>query len=113
MIINDVLKIIDKMENEVLFDVEAPAHWYLIEYDWDNSNLVIYEIDEYSYNGDEWGEIIVKHNKTKIESIRLTNRMYTDFLIQFFKRKIEYIKYEYPTSYGNILKIDIKGDNSI
>ena len=58
MLFTNVLAIVEEMEKEVLFDVEAPAHWYEVNYE--NEQLIIYEIDEYHNNGGEWGEIITK-----------------------------------------------------
>lgn len=50
--LNQVQSIIEEYEEEVLFDVEAPEHWYEIEF-CNNNQMIIYEIDEYKFDGEE------------------------------------------------------------
>ena len=65
---NNIMKVIQNIEEEVLFDVESPAHWYEIKFN--NDELIIYEIDEYDFDGDEWGTIETKTNTTEIERFK-------------------------------------------
>lgn len=108
MLFTNVLAVVGEIEKEVLFDVEAPAHWYEVTYE--NEQLIIYEIDEYHENGDEWGEMITKCNQYKIESINCSIEEYLKFVVRFFKQKIMYIEYKYPEKNHYIMKIDIRGD---
>ena len=103
----NVMKVIQNMEEEVLFDVEAPEHWYEIEYV--NNHLIIYEIDEYHYNGDEWGEIRTSTNQTAIKEFECSLKEFANFVIQFFETKILYLRASYPQEAYISEKIIIRG----
>lgn len=104
---NNVMKVIQNIEEEVLFDVEAPAHWYEIEFN--NNELIIYEVDEYYFDGDEWGTIETKTNTTEIKRFECSLIEFTNFVIQFYDNQISYMKTSYPQKAYIADKIVIKG----
>lgn len=108
MLFTNVLEIVGEIEREVLFDVEAPTHWYEVNYE--NNQLIIYEIDEYYENSDVWGEMTTKFNREKIETINCSIEEYLKFVIHFFRQKIIYIEHKYPAKNHYIMKILIRGD---
>lgn len=105
MIFHDVINVIREYEKDILFDVEAPSHWYNIAYK--DNKLIIQEVDDYQYDGDEWGEIYTKSNVSQIHEIECTLEEYLQFVIHFFYQKIEYIQYEYPSKNYILTKIEI------
>ena len=104
---NNVMKVIQNIEEEVLFDVEAPAYWYEIEFN--NDELIIYEVDEYHFDGDEWGTIETKTNTTEIKRFECSLIEFTNFVIQFYDNQISYMKTSYPQKAYIADKIVIKG----
>ena len=108
MLLTNVLAVVEEIEEEVLFDVEAITHWYEVSYE--DKQLIIYEIDKYHENCNKWGKIIAKCNQQKIETIDCSIEEYLKFVIHFFKQKIMYIEYKYPANKHSIMKIDIRND---
>ena len=106
MLINDVLQKVKEIEEEVLFDVEAPSHYYDINYE--NGKIILRENDEYHFNGDEWGEIEVKTNTYIIGEFDCTIEEYINFIICFYKKKLIYQEHQYPSDIDVITKISIK-----
>ena len=104
---NNIMKVIQNIEEEVLFDVEAPAYWYEIEFN--NDELIIYEVDEYHFDGDEWGTIETKTNTTEIKKFECSLIEFTNFVIQFYDNQISYMKTSYPQKAYIADKIVIKG----
>lgn len=104
---NNVIKVIQNIEEEVLFDVEAPAHWYEIEFN--DDELIIYEIDEYHFDGDEWGTIETKANITEIKRFECSLIEFTNFVIQFYENQILYMETSYPQEAYITNKITIRG----
>ena len=104
---NNIMKVIQNTEEEVLFDVEAPAYWYEIEFN--NDELIIYEVDEYHFDGDEWGTIETKTNTTEIKKFECSLIEFTNFVIQFYDNQISYMKTSYPQKAYIADKIVIKG----
>lgn len=109
MTFNNVINVVREYEEEVLFDVEAPDHWYSITYE--NNKLKLSEVDEYHQNGDEWGEIITKTNVYKIEEYKCTLEEYLKFVIRFFNAKMLYRQHEYPSENYVVEKIDVVMQN--
>lgn len=105
-IFHEVIKCVTEYEEEILFDVEAPQHWYEIVYE--NNKLKILEIDEYHFNGEEWGEIDSKHNVNVIEEFSCEIIEYINFIIRFFKAKALYVQHEYPQKNYVLTKINIQ-----
>ena len=103
----NVMKVIRNIEEEVLFDVEAPEHWYEIEFK--DNKLIVYEIDEYHFNGDEWGEIEIRTNTTEIEEYECSLVEFTNFVIQFYQHQMSYIRTSYPQEAYINNKIIIRG----
>lgn len=101
----EIINTVKQIEEDVVFDVEAPSHWYAITYE--NNKLILLEIDEYHFNGDEWGEVEVKINKSKIKEINCTLEEYLKLVIRFFKAKMIYKEHQYPTDNYVIEKIDV------
>ncbi len=101
----DVVKSVTEYEEDILFDVEAPSHWYCVTYD--NDKIILQEIDEYHYNGDEWGEICTKTNVCKIDEFECTLTEYVNFVIRFFNEKMLYVQHEYPQRNYVLTKIDV------
>ena len=104
---NNVMKVIQNIEEEVLFDVEAPAHWYEIKFN--NDELIIYEVDEYHFDGDEWGAIETKTNTTEIERFECSLVEFTNFVIQYYDNRILYMEASYPQEAYITNKIVIRG----
>ena len=104
---NNVMKVIQNIEEEVLFDVEAPAHWYEIKFN--NDELIIYEVDEYHFDGDEWGTIETKTNTTEIERFECSLVEFTNFVIQYYDNRILYMEASYPQEAYITNKIVIRG----
>ena len=112
MLFTNVLAVVGEMEREVLFDVEAPEHWYEVEYR-NNNTVILYEIDEYHFNGDEVGEIETSTVYDEIESFNCTLKEFTNFVIQFFETKLLYRNHSYPQEayvYDKIIIRGIKND---
>ena len=91
---NNVMKVIQNIEEEVLFDVEAPVHWYEIEFN--DNELIIYEVDEYHFDGDEWGEIKTSTVYDELKTFDCSLKDFTNFVIQFFENKLQYRTHSYP-----------------
>ena len=104
---NNVMKVIQNIEEEVLFDVEAPAHWYEIKFN--NDELIIYEVDEYHFDRDEWGKIETKTNTTEIERFKCSLIEFTNFVIQYYDNRILYMEASYPQEAYITNKIIIRG----
>lgn len=86
--LNEIITNVKEYEEEILFDVEAPEHWYEVEFKKDE--VILYEVDEYHYNGDEWGEIKTSTTSNEINNWKCTLEEFTNFVIQFFKWNKEY-----------------------
>ena len=112
MLLHEIGLIVREYEEEVLFDVEAPEHWYEVEYR-NNNTVILYEIDEYHFNGDEVGEIETSTVYDEIESFNCTLKEFTNFVIQFFETKLLYRNHSYPQEayvYDKIIIRGIKND---
>ena len=107
MMFNEVRSIVKQYEEELLFDVEAPAHWYEIEYN--NGTVTIYEINEYHFNGDEYGEVETSTEYEEIDYFICTLKDFTNFVIQFFQAKAFYREHSYPQEDYVLDKIIIRG----
>lgn len=106
--LNQVQSIIEEYEEEVLFDVEAPEHWYEIEF-CNNNQMIIYEIDEYKFDGEEQGEIETSLINTEVESIPCTLKQFTNFVIQFYQTQLLYMRASYPQEAYILEKVIIRG----
>lgn len=103
----NVIKVIRDIEEKALFDVEAPMHWYEIEFK--DDELIIYEIDEYHFDGDEWGTIDSKEIQTSIKEFECSLKEFTNFVIQFYQNKLLYMRTSYPQEAYILEKIIIRG----
>lgn len=112
MLLDEIGSIVREHEEEVLFDVEAPAHWYEVEFK--NNKVTLYEIDEYHFNGDEWGEIETSTVYDELETFyNCSLKDFTNFVIQFFETKMLYREHSYPQEayvYDKIIIRSIKND---
>lgn len=101
-------KVIDKIneyEENLMYNTECNSYYYLIDYK--NKTLIINEVDEYEFDGDEWGEIETKINIIKIKEIECNEIEFINFLIRFYNTRETYIKFEYPENMNVITKIMI------
>ena len=98
MLLNDIYESLHERE-EVNFESEANMLYYVVTY---NENRVeIYEIEEYHYDGDNWGEIETKQNKYLYHTIEASIEEYLDAVIHFANIMSqdcgnEIMRYEYP-----------------
>ena len=112
MLLHEIGLIVREHEEEVLFDVEASEHWYEVEFN--NNKVTLYEIDEYHFNGDEWGEIKTSTVYDELETFyNYSLKDFTNFVIQFFETKMLYREHSYPQEayvYDKIIIRSIKND---
>lgn len=96
-----VLKIIDDMESDVdNYDVECNYHYYVVEYDGINNEVIVYIIEAYNIY-DEDGTCSIKHNTDFVGKV--TNVSDNDYITML----ITYINQQQYNSYESL--IDFKG----
>ena len=96
--LNKIYEILHEAE-EHNFESEANCLYYIVSFYEDQ--VSIYEVEEYHYDGDNWGEIDVTSNKHKITSIPVTIEEYLKIILQYVKIISEFngkeiLKYEFP-----------------
>lgn len=87
-----ILKTIQKIEEELLFDVEANGHHYDIDYI--NGELVLSIINSYTFY-DECDDICTKSNKETISTIKCSIEAFTNLVIKIYDAKIDIIRSDY------------------
>ena len=101
MLIDDIFEAINQHE-EWEWESEAPFHHYEIEYDVEANRIEIFFIEEYHFDGDNWGEIDTKIIKTKVFFAEyISAEKYINLLISMFNNRRE-LEHLYGTSPNKI-----------
>lgn len=84
---------------EYNFESEANCLYYIVTYT--DNKVEIYEVEEYHFDGDDWGTIDVKSNKLLIDTIGCTIEDYLDAILIYARNMSqecgkEIMRYEYP-----------------
>ena len=87
-----ILKLVDTIESNLDYDVEANSHSYCIKYE--NNAISLYIVNSYSFY-DECNEAIHKDNIEKVDVFDCSIEEYCQFLIRFYEAKLELEKYDY------------------
>lgn len=87
-----ILKLVNTIEENLNYDVEAKSHSYCIKYD--NNALSLYLINSYSFY-DECNEPSHKDSIEKVDVFKCSIKEYAQFLIRFYEAKLELAKYDY------------------
>ena len=98
MLLNDIYTILHDRD-ECNYESEANCLYYIVTYN--NNQVELYEIEEYNFNGDNWGEIEVKANKYLIGTIKTSITEYLDAVITYANTMShpnakQIIEFEYP-----------------
>ena len=89
MLIEDIVEAIEENE-EWAWESEARFKYYSLTYDVETKRLELYFIEEYHFDGDNWGEIEKKISKSRVfyaEYIRA--EMYINLLISIINNREE------------------------
>lgn len=100
-----IINTIKEYEEDLRYDIEAPSHHYLLNFV--NGKVLIFVVNVYYEDGDNWGEIETISNSSKIDEIKISIEDYLKFVIRFYDDLIEYEKYEYPSENWILKKIEI------
>lgn len=108
MLLDNIYEILHKRE-EFNFESEANRLYYVVTYD--ENQIKIYEVEEYHYDGDNWGEIETKSHTHLLEEWYVSIEEYLDSVLRYARimsqgdigRQI--MEYEFPyVGYSVIFK---------
>ena len=100
MLLNDIVEAINENE-ETAWESEAPFTYYEVEYDIEVKRVEVFFVEEYHYDGDNWGEIETKCNKRRIFfAEHILPQKYMNLLIYVVNADQQELEYEY----GDALK---------
>ncbi len=99
MLINDIVKTVqDYEENE--WDSEARFKFYNVAYDTKTKIVKVFFVEEYHFDGDNWGEIETKSNARKILELEdVSAETYINMLVSVVNADQQELEYYY----GNTL----------
>lgn len=86
-----ILKLVDIIESNLNYDVEANGHSYCIKYE--NGALSLYIVNSYTFY-DECGGLTHKDNTEKVDVFDCSIEEYAQFLIYFYEAKLEIERYD-------------------
>ena len=99
MLLNDIVQAIHENE-ETEWESEAPYHHYNVKYDVDTKRLEVYFVEEYHYDGDNWGEIEARYVETKVFFAEfISAEKYINLLVSIVNKSRDELEYYY----GNTL----------
>lgn len=98
MLLYDIYKILHEVE-ECNWESEANALYYIVTYI--DNQVIIYEVEDYHFDGDNWGEIDVKSYKRKIGHIDVSIEEYLQAVCMYANNMAqsngkEIMEFEYP-----------------
>lgn len=98
MLLYDIYKILHEKDKSN-FESEANSLYYIVTYV--NNKVMLYEVEEYHFDGDDWGTIDVKHNIRNFKEIEVPIEEYVQAVCIFGNTMAhshgrEIMEYEYP-----------------